>query len=292
LAAAGHEVTFLMRSDVEAVRREGMELTLQDGRQVRLKRPTVVGEASRMGEQDVVLVAMKTTRNACLEALLKSCVGPETLLLTLQNGLGNAEHLQALYPRNKVLGGLCQIGVNREGPGRVRSFVPRDGFMQLGAHGDCLSQEALETLAGQFEAAGIHTKVASSLGEALWRKLMWNVPFNGLTVALGGKGTDTVVGDPALREVARGLMEEIRKAATALGFPIEPAYTDKLLGFTDQIGPYKASSVLDWQAGRGLEVEAIFRNPLEAGKRAGVAMPHLETLCALLEGLNRDRLTG
>ena len=114
---------------------------------------------------------------------------------------------------------------------------------------------------------------------------MWNVPFNGLTVAIGGKGTDAVCGDPALRAVAIALMEEIRTAANALGHPIELDYTDKLMGFTDKLGPYKASSVLDWLAGRRIEVDAIFRKPLEAGRQAGVPMPHLETLTAILGNL-------
>ena len=88
-----------------------------------------------------------------------------------------------------------------------------------------------------------------------------------------------------MRAVARSLMEEIRTAADALGFPIEPEYTDKLLAFTDRLGPYKASSVLDWLDGRQLEVETIFQKPLEAGTAAGIKMPALAMLTALLGGV-------
>jgi 2-dehydropantoate 2-reductase len=148
----------------------------------------------------------------------------------------------------------------------------------------------LETIRQLLEDAGINARTTPSLGEALWRKLMWNVPFNGLTVAIGGKSTDVVCQDPALRAIARELMEEIRLAGNALGYAIETEYTDKLLGFTDKLGDYMASSVLDWIGGRRLEVEAIFRNPLEQGTAAGVAMPHLATLTAILAGLGtRDR---
>ena len=85
-----------------------------------------------------------------------------------------------------------------------------------------------------------------------------------------------------MRAVARSLMEEIRTAADALGFPIEPEYTDKLLEFTDRIGPYKASSVLDWLDGRQLEVEAIFQKPLEAGTNAGIEMPASSALLSAM----------
>jgi 2-dehydropantoate 2-reductase len=82
-------------------------------------------------------------------------------------------------------------------------------------------------------------------------------------------------------------MAEIRAAGNALGSPIEPEYTNKLMHFTDKLGHYKASSVLDWLAGRRLEVESIYQKPLEAGKAAGVAMPHLETLTAILGECNQ-----
>lgn len=282
LALAGNPVSFLLRSDFEAVKRDGMELTMADGRRMELSSPRVVPEAAEMGLQDWVIVGLKTTRNHLFEDLLTPVVGKSTLLITIQNGLGNVEALEALFPGNPVIGALCQIGINREGPGRIRNFIPSDGFVQIGA-GKHTTDAHLETVKAAFEAAGIHTKRTASLGEALWRKLMWNVPFNGLTVVIGGKGTDVVCNDPSLRARARALMEEIRKAANALGYPIEPEYTEKLLAFTDKLGDYKSSSVLDWEAGRRLEVDAIFRKPLEAGKRAGTAMPELAALVGELK---------
>lgn len=282
LAAAGNDVQFLLRSDYEAVRQNGMELFLEDGRHVKLPRPRIIDSVDRMGEVDYVIIGLKTTRNHLLKDLLPPVVGPGTVLITVQNGLGNAEILQQLFPDNPVMGALCQIGVNREAPGRIRSFVRNDGFVQLGGL-PTASSRLLEQVRDQFNSAGIATHITPSLGEALWRKLMWNVPFNGLTVAIGGKGTDAVCGDPHLRARARALMEEIRRAGNALGYPIEPDYTDKLLFFTDQLGAYMASSVLDWLAGRQVEVDAIFRKPLQQGQAAGVDMPELERLVEELD---------
>ncbi|MGA1204534.1 MAG: 2-dehydropantoate 2-reductase [Opitutales bacterium] len=282
LAAAGNPVTFLLRSDYQAVREHGMELALVDGTMMRLEQPGVVDSVQDMGRMDWVIIGLKATRNHLYERLLRPVVGPGTVLITVQNGLGNAEALRDLFPGNPVMGALCQIGVNREGPGRIRSFVQGDGFVQLGGDPP-VTPEMLEQVRVSFEKAGIRTRITPSLGEALWRKLMWNVPFNGLTVEMGGEGTDAVCGDPVLRARARALMEEIRIAGNALGYPIEPGYTDKLLEFTDKLGAYMASSVLDWRAGRRIEVDAIFRKPLEAGTAAGVPMPELKRLVAALE---------
>ena len=283
LAESGQEVSFLLRSDFAAVKEEGMVLTLAEGERIVLKRPRIVRKPEEMGRQEMVLIGLKTTRNALFGELLEPVVGPGTILVTVQNGLGNVEALEARFPKNPVVGALCQIGVNREGPGRIRNFVPGNGFVQIGAHPGSPGEAEVETCLEVFEGAGIRTRRTASLGEALWRKLMWNVPFNGLTVTIGGKGTDAVCEDPELRTVAIELMEEIRLAANALGYAIEPEYGDKLMGFTDKLGAYQSSTVLDWHEGRPLEVEAIFRKPLQAGLEAGVSMPRLEQLVKDLE---------
>jgi 2-dehydropantoate 2-reductase len=284
LAAAGNPVRFLLRSDYESVKADGMQLVLHDGTGIQLDNPDVFDSAEGMGPVDHVIIGLKTTRNNLLKELLAPVVGPRTTLITIQNGLGNVQALETLYPENPVIVALCQIGVCREAAGKIRSFVPQDGFVLLGGN-DKIPDEQLTGFMETLKQAGINARTTASLGEALWRKLMWNVPFNGLTVAIGGKPTNAICEDEGLRAIARGLMEEIRLAGNALGYPIEPEYTDKLLGFTDKLGPYMASSVHDWLNGRRVEVDAIFRKPLEAGRSVGVAMPHLATLTGILDGL-------
>jgi 2-dehydropantoate 2-reductase len=284
LAAAGHDVHFHLRSDLDAVRAGGFIVEMADGARHVIEHPQVYPDTAAIGPCDLVLVGLKTTRNEVLRELLPPLLGPATVVLTLQNGIGNVEFLTRHFPAARVAAALCQIGVNRTAPGRIRNYVPRGGTLQLGESGD-QPGELTAWLRELFAAAGLHVRVPDSLGEAVWRKLMWNVPFNGLTVAIGGAGTDRVCNDPELRAVARALMEELRHAAIALGYAIEPDLADKLLTFTDGLGPYLASSVLDYRAGREIEVDAIFAEPLRRGTAAGVAMPHLRTLTAILGGM-------
>ena len=286
LAAAGNPVGFLLRSDYEEVRKNGLRLILASGEEVTVPDPEIAKDVALLGRRDWVIVGLKTTRNHLFKTLLPPVVRPDTVLITIQNGLGNAEALMELFPDNPVIGALCQIGVNRKAAGQIHSFVPGDGFVQIGAPEGNRGIDHLDSCLNLFEAAGIHTRRTASLGEALWRKLMWNVPFNGLTVTIGGKGTDAVCEDSELRQRAIALMEEIRLAGNALGYPIEPEYTEKLMGFTDQLGAYMASSVLDWLDGRRIEVSAIFQKPLEAGRAAGIQMPELEKLVKRLVELN------
>lgn len=285
LAKAGNDVRFLVRSDYAALKKDGFRIQLADAPDFRIPHPQVYRSTLEIGPVDLVIIALKTTQNNHLEDLLPALVGANTRLLTIQNGLGNIERLTGLFPKNKILGGLCQIGVEREASGRLVSYVPGGGTIQVGA-GPLAAVTDVEEISEILNNGGITTRSLKSLGEALWRKLMWNVPFNGLTVAIGGQTTDRVVGEPRLRALSASLMHELCHAAAALGFPIEESYAEKLIGFTDGIGAYPPSSLVDWRGGRPLEVEAIWGEPLRQGEAAGVAMPHLKTLHAILEGLN------
>ncbi len=284
LALAGYSVRFLMRSDLAAVRYGGLRLELADGTVHKLSKPMAFGSTIAIGHADLVIIALKTTQNACLVETLPPLLHERTVLLTLQNGLGNVELLRKAFPKNPVLAGLCQIGVNRVAPGVIRSFVPGGGFVQLGAH-DPDDASLLDPVATMLERANIRAKVMPSLGEAIWRKLMWNVPFNGLAIVAGGTPTDHLVNTPALRAYARDLMEELRLVANKLGFPIEESYVDKLLEFTDRLGPYRPSSLLDFLQGRELELDSIFGEPLRQGEAAGVPMPRLSALHLLIQGV-------
>ncbi|MCD8482771.1 MAG: 2-dehydropantoate 2-reductase [Verrucomicrobia bacterium] len=285
-AHAGLDVHFLLRSDYAIVQEKGFTLEFTDADPMHLKTPNIYRDAGKMGIMDVVLIAMKTTANDHLPELLEPLVDANTVLFTVQNGLGNVEFLQQHFPGNQVVAGLAQIGVNRVAPGHIRSFVPGGGFVLVGEP-DGVDSSYGDLITTLLERGKVTTKRAPSLGEALWRKLMWNVPYNGLTIVAGCVGTDVIVSNPALNEYSKALMLELQTASCALGYPIEAEYADKLIGFTKKLGEYLPSSLLDFKAGRAVEVEAIFGEPLRRGIKAGVKMPHLQSLYWLLKGLHR-----
>jgi len=285
LALSGAEVHFLLRGDHDAIARDGYSVEMADtGEVLRLQPVHAHRDTASIGPVDIVLVALKTTANDALAQLIPPLLGPDTLCLTVQNGMGSVELLQELHAPDKVVGGLCQIGVERVSAGHLRSFVPGGGFVQLGEPSGA-PRERTHALAALFRDAGIRVRIADSLDDAVWRKLMWNVPFNGLCILAGGVTTDHIVDHPQLAELSLALMEELRCAGNALGCAIEPEYGPKLMEFTRNIGAYPPSSLLDWRAGRALEVEAIFGEPLRRGCAAGIPMPRLQTVHALLTGL-------
>jgi 2-dehydropantoate 2-reductase len=281
LAASGQEVHFLMRADLEAVRRNGLAIRRPEG-DLLIRPANAHGRSEEIGPCDLVIVALKATANTRLPELIPPLLKEETLLLTLQNGLGNGSFLSRHFGAERVLGALCFICLNRIEPGVIQSFYP--GYLVVGEQ-EGPPRERTHRLAEMWKAAGVSCRVAESLGEARWRKLCWNVPFNGLAIAAGGIDTQAILAQPRLKKLAEALMKEVQAIARAAGHEIEDAFLERQFTVTYPMGPYRPSSLIDYQLGREVEVEAIWGEPLRQADRLGVDIPCLRTLYALLVSL-------
>jgi 2-dehydropantoate 2-reductase len=239
LALAGRDVRFLMRSDLAAVRERGMTLREKDA--VRpLARVAAWARPEEIGPVDLVIVTLKTTANAALATLLPPLLGVRTAVLTLQNGLGNEEQIAALVGAERVMGGLCYIGVTREAPGEITGYYT-PGSMALGEFGRPVGGRvrAVEAL---FSGIGVKTRVVDNLAEARWQKLIWNVPYNGLAIAGGGITTDRILADPVLAAQVRLLMDEVAAAARHFGHEVSEAFIQAQIDVTPGMGAYRPSS--------------------------------------------------
>jgi len=285
LARIGVRVSLVLRSDYEQVHKHGIEVRGRDATEVI---PATAlqsyNDARDAGPADLVIITLKTTANGEFQRLISPLLGPETALLTLQNGLGSDESLAELFGPERVLGGLSFIACSRLAPGVVECFHP--GTITLGEFGRPGSDRA-RTVAALFDKAGIPCKVVDSLAEARWRKLVWNIPFNGLSIAAGGVTTDRILTAPLLAAETRALMDEVAAAAAKLGFSIPEKFILSQLEVTPKLGAYRPSSLIDWQAGREVEVEAIWGEPLRRALAAGGSCPRLTLLHALLRQLCR-----
>jgi 2-dehydropantoate 2-reductase len=299
LCRDGHEVHFLLRSDYDVVRRNGVYIQSVDGDfQVH---PKCARRPEEIGVADLVLIGLKTTANAEFKNLLPPLVGTNTAVLTLQNGLGNEEQLAALFGPEKTLGGLCFVCLNRTAPGRIHHLG--QGAIVVGEYRRP-SQPRTHQIAGIIRHSGIFCKVTDDLEKAHWEKLVWNIPFNGLGVAaaagyeamLGRKvdraalqpclATDGLLADPRWEQLARELMLETIAAAHALGFDIPESLAEKQIARTREMGRYKASTLIDFERGQPLELKSLFQEPLRRANQAGVACPRLSALCDVLAQLN------
>jgi len=283
LAKSGISVSFLARRDLAHLQKHGIQVRCPYG-DFHLQPVRACGQPAEIGPVELVLVCIKTTANADLKNLIPPLLGPETVVCTLQNGLGNEELLASIAGKERVLGGVCHVCVSRPEPGVAHNMACTDIKFSDLSGGDTPRAHSLAKI---FSAAGVSCTVAPSIGAARWYKLVWNVPFNGLGIAGGPGGRDTqqVLEDPALHQQAKDLMGEVLAASTKLGYPQEPGLIDKEIARTRTMGHYKSSSQLDWEAGKPVELESIWGEALRQGTAAGVPMPDLQKLYDRLKGM-------
>jgi 2-dehydropantoate 2-reductase len=283
LAHGDHDVHFLMRSDAAAVRERG--LTIKTGGKTINFNADVHEHTADIGPCDLVLIALKATANSALDSLIPPLLGPNTTLVTLQNGLGNEEYLAQRWDADRVMGALCFVCLNRTAPGEITHFD--HGSISIGEYQRPIGPRA-QALVDAFMHAGIEAKAVDALLTERWRKLVWNIPFNGLSIAANGATVADVLADNELRKLARDLMSEVLDAAGRLGHPITDEFADFQIERSYSMGPYKPSSMIDWEHGLPVEVDAIWGEPLRQGLKAGAVLPRLEMLHALLRRFTKS----
>ncbi len=274
LAAAGNDVRFLLRSDYEDLMNNGLTVESIDG-DFHVADLQGFRSPEEIGPVDLVIVAWKTTANDQFGAVLPALLHDNTQVLTLQNGLGNCETIARHVPPGNILGGLCFVCCNRIGHGVVRHSA--GGKIAIGEFGDGLPSRAT-AIAKRFGRAGIPAEAVENLERAQWEKLVWNIPFNGLSVAEGGKTTDVLLSDPATNREIRGLMHEVITAARAQGLPLEESLVEININRTGPMDAYRTSSMIDFVEGREVEVGPIWEEPLRRAKAAGAETPRLARL--------------
>jgi 2-dehydropantoate 2-reductase len=152
------------------------------------------------------------------------------------------------------------------------------------------SMERLQEIQQVMCNAGIECQTTESLTLARWRKLMWNIPFNGLSVILNAS-TNRIMEHPFSRALAESIIREVRQTACNCGHFIEPEFVQYMMDHTDEMVPYDSSMRLDFLAGRPIEVEAIYGNALRAAERKQVDSPIVRTMYRQLHFLADARIT-
>jgi 2-dehydropantoate 2-reductase len=280
LQKSGEDVHFLLRRDYDAITCHGLKVFSING-DFTLPYVQCYQTSEEIGPVDLVLIGLKTFANNHYSKLVGPLVGENTQILTLQNGLGNEEALAELFGKEKIIGGVAFLCSNRGEPGEVHHLSA--GRIVLGEYQHC-NRERLDHLATTFTNAGVECRATDDLKRSRWEKLVWNIPFNGLC-ALLQQPVNILLAKDASRRLVREIMLEVITAANVQGLtkPIPEAYADSMLTFTDNMGEYRPSMLIDRTEGRLLEITAIFRSPLKCGHDKGINMPRVEMLATLLE---------
>jgi 2-dehydropantoate 2-reductase len=287
LAVAGHEVWLVhrRREVVEALRREGLHLEGPDSNERIAVHAT--DDTHQVGPADLVLILTKSTDTRAAAEAARYLVNGQTLVVTLQNGLGNLESIGEVVGAERTLLGVTYVGAALVGPGHARLTAPGKSFVgePTGAR-----SKRVEQLAQTFSTAGLPTEATDHLWEIVWGKLVINAALNA-TCALTGATGESCLHSPAACELLGIVADETARVAAALGislpYPDPPA---RVRQHCRDVGRSKPSMLQDIERGRPTEVDAINGAVVRQGRRLGVPTPYNEALSLLVKA--RQEVSG
>jgi 2-dehydropantoate 2-reductase len=292
LAAAGEPVSLLARGATADALEDGLEL-VEHGAST-IVRPRVSTSADELGEQDLLIIAVKAPALAAGAAAAAPLIGPETLILPMLNGVpwwfANGplrsvdpdDAIAAALPVAQVIGCVVHAACRREGLARV--VVAQADKLILGDPSGG-SSDRVEQLCALFERAGIRSEASPNVRRAIWYKLWGNATINPLS-ALTLATADRLLAE--CKPFLLAGMAELAAVGAAIGCPIEESGEDRM-AVTARLGAFKTSMLQDIEASRPIELEALLGAPIELARRAGVSVPTLESLYALTRLMAESR---
>lgn len=278
LARQGHTVSVLARSDYEAVKTQGIAITSSALGDYHFRPHQVVRSGAELTEKpDYVLQCIKVVKEADRIGMLKDTLGPNTRIVLISNGIDIENEIAEAYPEHELISGLAFICVTRTAPAKI--WHQAYGRLVLGNYPRGATDSTL-ALCASIKQSGINCVAFENIITARWQKCVWNAAFNPISVLSGGLGTAEIL--KAQEPLLRSVMHEITTIAHASGHTLADDVIDVSIGSTVTMPSYKTSMLIDFEAGRPMETEAILGNAVRWGRRLGVAIPHLETLYGLM----------
>ena len=292
LQKAGLDVHFLLKSDYQYVRKSGLVIESKDG-DFTLTQVNAYNDVEKMPQCDVVVIALKTTQNHLLPQMLLPVVKDDGVVLVLQNGLAVEEEVALIVGNVSIIGGLCFLCSNKVGAGHIRHLDY--GQITLGGYANGYDPtgitEKMRQIASDLKSAGISMELAEDLLLERWKKLVWNIPYNGLSVILNAL-TDELMSYVHTRQLVEQLMYEVAAGSKSCGRIIPDSFIQTMLDYTVKMKPYRTSMKIDYDERRPLEVEAIFGNPLRKAQAAGVDLPQISCIYQQLKFLDEKIRVG
>ncbi len=284
LALAGHDVTFVARgAHLAAIRERGLQIkSAALGDFVASARAEE--DTARVGPVDVVLFAVKTYDNPTALPLLRPMLGADTVVLTVQNGVDSPDEVAAVAGEARTLGGSTYIATALESPGLI---------VQTGTHRRIVFGEAfgplprlsdrVRSIHAALTGADIQSEAVGDGRVPIWEKFVFLASLAAFTGA-ARLPIGPVWGDPFTKAQFIAGCREIEAVARAEGVPVAAAVVDRILPYIDAIpGTMRSSLLIDLQAGKRIEVEALQGTVVRRGAALGVATPIMSTLYSVLK---------
>jgi 2-dehydropantoate 2-reductase len=303
LAKAGADVVLFARGPhLRAMQNNGLRVVSPEG-DFEVK-PQAVGDLDAIGRAAVVILGVKAHGIATLAPQLRPLFGPDTIVVSTQNGIPwwyfqnhpgdlNGLHLERVDPGGviaksiepeRVVGSLAYFATDIAEPGVIHHT--EGNRLTLGEpNGE--RTDRVKALADALSASGLRVPVTTRLRQEIWVKLLGNVAFNPISALTGGT-LEELARHPELSRTIREIMTETAAVATKLDIEI-PISIDQRMAGAEKVGAHKTSMLQDYEAGRPMELDAIVGAVVELGDRLGVPMPATRTVYACAKMLDEKR---
>lgn len=279
LHKVGWQVSVVARSDAHLVAEEGYQFESPLG-DISWRPHEVYSDDNSTQEFDYVLLCTKVLPNLDRAALLKPWVSSNTTIVLIQNGIDIEAPILEAFPNNPLLSCLAFIAVTRVAPGKIvhKAF----GRLKIGSYPSG-SNEVAKPIASAITAAGVTADVCEDIVYERWLKCVWNTPFSPASVLANGADTMQMLEAPGGEAFIQTLMSEVVKVAASAGYALPANTIEANISGTRAMPAYRNSMAIDYLHQRDTETEAILGNVVAVAKKYGVAVPHLETMWALIQ---------
>ncbi|MGV7206350.1 2-dehydropantoate 2-reductase [Oxalobacteraceae bacterium A2-2] len=303
LALAGEDVTFMVRgANLRAIRQNGIKLIDHEGAEHVATNVAATDNYQEAGPQDLVILALKAHQVDSVAQQLPALFGPHTSVVTMQNGIpywyfhrhgGSLEgrgldsvdptgELVKLIPPERVIGCVVYPAAELEAPGVIR-HIEGERF-PLGEL-DGSTSERVQAISAVFTKAGLKAPVLDNIRAEIWLKLWGNLSFNPISALTHATLVD-ICQFPQTRELAAGMMREAQAVANKLGIEFRVTL-DKRIAGAEKVGKHKTSMLLDVEAGRDSEIDALVGSVVELGRFTDTPTPRIDSVYALVKLLTR-----
>jgi 2-dehydropantoate 2-reductase len=281
LARAGEDVIFLARgAHLEAIRARGLTVKSRVAGDFRVS-AKATDDPREIGPVDLILFCVKSYKTDEAVQTIRPLVGPDTMIVSVQNGIDSEEQIAHVVGRKPVLGAVALVSSVIESPG-VIAQTAGPGKIVFGELSGGSSPRA-ERLLKTFRQAGIVAEIHPDIRTALWEKLIFICGMSGIT-ALTRLPIGVILKDPETTALLRGTMAETESVARAKEIPVSPGYVDRALAQIAGLEPWtRGSMYYDLAAGRPLELETLNGTVVRLGRGRGIPTPLNFTIYAALK---------
>jgi len=233
--------------------------------------------AKLMKKADLIILSTKNLPDIDYASMIKPVSTANSVILCLNNGINLEEKLKYQFKKNAIIGGLAFTCINRVSTTKIDHLDY--GHVKVGAMQKTDTKYARE-ISRIFNKAGVRCEHSYPLRKLRWEKLLWNIPYNPLSVVLKAD-TAALMNHVGVKELSKAIMKEVRLIAASENCGISMRQINDMVARTAKMRPYKTSMILDHESGLPLEVDALLGEPLRIARKNRVAVPKIEALYAL-----------